>query len=108
MTSRIGLVVIALSASLSWHYIDKAAAVRSAKQELADKVTIEVLTAQRDEANRRAKIAEFALNELNVEIQLAKAAADKAEKELEEYEKTTTVNDQCVVDQPILDRLRNR
>ena len=108
LSSRVGLAVIALMAALSWHYIDKAAAVRNAKQALADRVLIETLTAERDEAERRAALAEMAKENLRLAVDQANEAARNAEKELEEYAATTTQNDAGLVDQPILDRLRNR
>ena len=106
--SKIGLIGIALSVALSWHYIDKAGAVRSAERELADKVLIESLTAQRDEANRRAALAELAKENLRLAVDAANQAAEEAEKELEQYAENTTQNHECVVDQSVIDRLRNR
>ena len=97
-----------LSAALTWHYIDKAAAVRSAKQELADKVLIETQRSQLEELERRAKIAEQQRIELEKQVAVAEAGAVQMAQELEEYENSTQVNAACVVDSSILDRLRNR
>lgn len=108
LSSRVGLAVIALMVALSWHYIDKAAALRTAKQALADRVLIETLTAERDEAERRAALAEVAKENLMLAVAAAEKAAEDAERELEEYAATTTQNDAGLVNQPILDRLRNR
>lgn len=97
-----------LSAALTWHYIDKAAAVRSAKQELADKVLIETQRAQLEELERRAQVAEEARLALEKQVAVAEADAAQATQELEEYERSTEVNSSGVVDSSVLDRLRNR
>jgi cell division protein FtsB len=100
-------LAVGLSAALTWHYVDKAAAVRNAEQALADKVTIRTLEAQLEEIARRAEIAEKANKALELKAGLAEADARKAAQELEEYEQTTVINDQCVVDRNVLDRLQH-
>jgi hypothetical protein len=107
-TSRFGLAAIALMAALSWHYIDKAAAVRSAEEKLADEVTIQTLEAERDAARQQAEQAEAARDRLAGEVMRAAEDAAQLRKELEEYEQGTTVNPDGVVDGSVLERLRNR
>lgn len=99
---------VGLSAALTWHYVDKAAAVRNAQQELADKVTIATQKAQLDEMARRAAIAAAARLELAVKVAVAENDAEQATQELENYENNTEVNPECVVDDAIIDRLSNR
>lgn len=110
--NRYGLIAVGLfvglSAALTWHYVDKAAAVRSAERELADKVLIETQSAQLKELERHALIAEEARSELERWIKVANADAEQARQELEEYERTTEINAACAVDPGILNRLRNR
>ena len=107
LNSRLALIGIAVSLVLGWHYVDKAVAVRSAEKELADQVTIESLTAERDEAKRRASIEALAKERLRSMITIAEETAMKAEKELEDYVQSTDQNIECVVDTSILERLRN-
>jgi hypothetical protein len=102
----IGLAV-GLSAALTWHYVDKAAAVRSAQQELADKVTIETQRAQLAELARRAAIAEEARTTLEIKVALAEDNASRAAQELDEYAQNNEVNSACVVDDVIAERLHN-
>lgn len=103
----VGLFV-GLSAALTWHYVDKAAAVRSAERELADKTLIETQSAQLEELERRATIAEEARVQLEQQVKAAEDSAALALEELEEYERTTEVNADCVVDPGFLNRLHNR
>ena len=100
-------LAVGLSIALTWHYVDKAAAVRNAEQALADKVTIATLRAQVAETKRRAEIAEAARIDLEVQVGVAEENAQQAAQELAEYEQTTVVNDRCVVDGNALRRLRN-
>lgn len=106
-TSRLGLAVIALGAALSWHYIDKAGAVRSAQEELADDVTIRTLEAERDAARLAAEVAKAATDRLQGQIAEATARAAQDQREVEAYERDTTINPDGVVDQSVLERLRN-
>lgn len=108
ITSRFGLAVMAFAAAMSWHYIDKASAVRNAKEALADQVTIETLQAERDAAMKRAAIANSANANLRDMIEQERAKYSLAQIELEEYEKSTSINPECVVDPGVAGRLLNR
>ena len=97
-----------LTAALTWHYVDKAAAVRSAKKALADKTTIATQKAIIDEANRRLNVANKNIVFLERKTALAERDVLNATKELEAYEGSTQVNNKCVVDATVLERLHNR
>lgn len=107
LRSRLAWAAIAFSLAMSWHYIDKAAAVRSAEKELADLAQIESLTSLVKELQRREGIARRAGDNLRAKASEAEQTALQAEKELEDYVKTTLQNAECVVDSNLLDRLRN-
>lgn len=108
LTSKAGLVGLALSLALGWHYIDKAAAVRSAEQAVEDHLKIDQLTKDLDLAMMQAARARAAQNELAAQVIRASEAAAEAELELEEYEANSTINPNGVVDGSVLERLRNR
>lgn len=108
LNSRLAWAGVALFLALSWHYIDKAAAVRSAEKELADLAEITSLKSQLAETERRERIALNANKTLLSKAMDAEDLALQAEKELEEYVSTTTQNNQCVVDDSLLGKLRNK
>lgn len=107
LTSRIGLIGVTLSIAMSWHYIDKANAVRSAQEELADDVTIRTLEAEIEASRLSAAVSKAASARLQGKIADARARDTQYQTELEEYENTTNVNDSCVVDKYVLERLHN-
>ena len=100
--------VVGLSAALSWHYIDKAAAVRSAKDALADQIEIEALTAERDAARDLAQKVEAARLKLGAQVKATAEESAELRRELEAYEQNTVVNPDGVVDRSVFERLRNR
>lgn len=106
--SRLGIAVMVAAAALGWHYIDKAAAVRGAQEELADKVQIGTLQAQLAAANQRALVAKAANENLIEQIEIAEIEADTARIELDQYAENFAVNADCAVDGSVLERLRNR
>lgn len=108
LNSRIAWAAVALSLALSWHYIDKAAAVRSAEKELADLAQIESLKSLLNELQRREGIARRAGESLRSKANEAEQTALQAEKELEEYVKTTNQNSSGIVDSGLHGRLRNK
>lgn len=107
LTSRTGLVVLALGAALTWHYTDKISAVRSAEQALQERALIEAQTAEINELNRRAEVAEAETNALEARAVEAENAASAALEELEDYAANNEINHDCVVDPGFLNRLRN-
>lgn len=105
--SRIAWAAVAALAVYAWHHIDKAGAVRSAEEAQADKLQIISLTSLVKELERREGIARRAGQNLRAKASQAEELALQAEKELEEYVKTTSQNAECVVDSNLLGKLRN-
>ncbi|WP_133192654.1 hypothetical protein [Labrenzia sp. 011] len=69
---------------------------------------VELIAAQKQlkELERRQVVADAARRHLQTEIEKANAEAEAAEQELEHY--VSTVEDSCVVEPGLAERLRNR
>lgn len=103
-----GGLVVGIGAALTWHYIDRAVAVRNAQQALADEVTIASQAAQLEALDAKLQAEEEARVALRVEVAIAEAEANLSKQELEQYVSENDVNADCVVDGAVIKRLRNR
>ena len=89
-----------------WHQVDKTSAVRRALANYVAHSELQALRVHLNEANRRHAVAQTARKQLEAEIEQATAQAEAAAEELEHY--VSTVEDNCVVDPGLRERLRNR
>ncbi|MBN9671687.1 hypothetical protein [Roseibium aggregatum] len=88
------------------HQVDKAAAVRIARTGLVAKAELTAARAELQELKRRKTVADAVNRELQTEIEKATADAEATAQELEHH--VSTVEDSCVVQPALVDRLRNR
>ncbi|POF29588.1 hypothetical protein [Roseibium marinum] len=110
LRSRAACSVLAVAAVLGgffvWHKVDRSGAVRRAVVEYVAKVELASSRAELEELKRRHAVAAGAAMRLQTEIEKAFAEAEAAEQELEHY--VSTVEDSCVVEPGLVERLRNR
>ncbi|WP_428687391.1 hypothetical protein [Roseibium sp.] len=105
-----GVILAALCAvSLAvfvWHKVDKSSAVRHAVAEYVADVELRAVRARLDELRRRKAVSDGANHNLQIEVNKVNAEAEASAQELERY--VSTVEDGCVVQPGLLDRLRSR
>jgi len=110
MKSRVAVFVLAavivLGGLFTWHKADKIQAVRQAREGYVTRAELASTRAELEELRRRKFVADRARRHLNLEIAKARVQSEAAEQELEHY--VSTIEDSCVVQPDILDRLRNR
>lgn len=106
ITSRLGLLAILAVALLTFHVIDKQAAVRAATDGYVKAVEVATVRAELAELKRRNDITEKA----NVVLSDAKKNAELNvrvfEKELQDYEAEVHLNPACVVTDDLFGRLQ--
>ena len=110
LQSRTARTVLTIAAVLGglfiWHKVDKTSAVRRAVVEYVAKVELTAARVQLEELKRRQDVTDGARRFLQTEIEKANAEAEAAAQELEHY--VSTVEDSCIVQPGLIDRLRNR
>ena len=105
-SASISTLVIVAVALFGWHKIDKTSAVRRAVAGYVADVELATMRAQIEEANRRAAVAGEARERLEERLQVLEGTADRRAREIEQYEAENEVNNMCVVDDRVLERLR--
>lgn len=105
-SASISTLVIVGVILFGWHKFDKGSAVRRAVTEYVADVELATMRAQIDEANRRSAVTEEARERLEERLQVLEGTADRQGREIERYEVENEVNDMCVVDGRVLERLR--
>ncbi|MBO6858492.1 hypothetical protein [Roseibium sp.] len=102
------LIIVAaiLGGLFVWHKVDKSSAVRRAVVEYVADVELTTSRVQLEELKRRQALTSKANRHLQNEIEKANADAEAATQELEHY--VSTVDDNCTLLPPVIDRLRNR
>jgi hypothetical protein len=110
LRSRVACSVIAIAAVLGglfvWHWVDKSSAVRRAVVEYVAKAELTSARVQLEELKRRKVVSDQANRRIQSEIEQATAEAEAVAQELEHY--VSTVEDSCVLQPDLIDRLRNR
>lgn len=107
-TTGITCMVLLIGAAFAWHWFDKSSAVRQAVVGYVAQAELDAATAQINEANRRAQVAEEAADLLLIRVRDAEAASLQYEQEIESYVSENQIHPSCVVGQPILDLLRGK
>lgn len=89
-----------------WHAADKADAVRASRDGMVARAELTAARVELAELRRRQAVADIASQRLQIEIETANAEADAAAEELEHY--VSTVDDACVVQPDLFERLYRR
>lgn len=110
LKSRAACSALAVAAVLGgffiWHKVDKSSAVRRAVAEYVADAELTAARVQLEELKRRKVVTDRANRRFLSLIEQANAEAEAATQELEHY--VSTVEDSCVVQPGLVDRLRNR
>lgn len=106
--SKIGLMIMVAGGLFVIHTIDKAAAVREAREGYVQSVELDEAEAKVAEMERRAVVAEKAAEGHQEKMEAAAVEARRFAAELEEYRNATAVNSDCVVDGHFIGRLRSQ
>lgn len=110
LQSRVACSILAVLAFLgglyAWHTFDKSSAVRKAVIDYVAQAELTSARVQLEEQRRRRAVADKANRHLQTEIDQANADAAAAAEELEHY--VSQVDDSCIVQPDLSDRLRAR
>ncbi|WP_298963824.1 hypothetical protein [uncultured Roseibium sp.] len=110
LQSRTACSALAIAAVLGgifiWHLVDKSSAVRKAVVEYVADVELTEARARLAELKRRKVVTDRANRRFLSLIEQANAEAEAASQELEHY--VSTVEDSCIVQPGLFERLRNR
>jgi len=87
-----------------WHAADKARAVRFSKEGMVARAELTAARTQLEELRRRQAVTELARQRLQIEIEKANAEAEAVAEELEHY--VSTIDDGCVVQPDLFERLQ--
>lgn len=107
LSSRMGLAAVLCAALWGWHVIDKARAVKAARDGYVVQVELAAAEAELAEMRRRAAVAADANRVLQEKVQVAKGEALRFAAELEAFENETEINPDGVVDGDLLRRLQS-
>jgi hypothetical protein len=106
ITSREGLIVLAIGLALSLHFADRAYAVKAARKDYVTVLEADTLKAENTRLLKLTAITQ----KLNNDLEAKKAEADRSlaalEKDIQDYETETAIGADCVVTDQLLDRLR--
>jgi hypothetical protein len=107
MTSRAGIAAAFCALLWGWHVYDKQQALRAAREGYVRAFELEA--AQTELYGLRARMAATAEANrvLSEKVQAAEGVALRFERELEAYQNDTTINQDGVVDDGLLERLRS-
>ncbi len=94
-----------LVALLAWHKLDKGSAVRQAVVGYVARVELTSARVELAEIRRRQAVADAARRHLQSQIERAEAQAEAAAEELEHY--VSQVDEGCIVQPGLVERLRN-
>lgn len=108
LSSRLAWAIVAAGLTFGYGKVDKYLAVRDAKKDMVSVTEIASLKSLVQALQAKERSARIAGESLQSKIADAEDLALQAEKELEEYVSTTTQNNQCVVDDSLLGKLRNK
>lgn len=106
MSASISTLLIVGAVLFGWHKIDKTSAVRQAVAGYVADVELATAQARITEANRRAAVAGEVRERLEERLAALEGTAVRQAREIEQYEAENEVNDMCVVDDRVLERLR--
>lgn len=110
LQSRAACSALAIAAVLGglffWHQVDKSSAVRKAIVEYVAEAELTAARVQLEELKRRKVVTDRANRRFLSLIEKANVEAEAASQELEHY--VSTVEDSCVVQPDLIERLRNR
>ena len=108
VTTGITCALMLIGAAFAWHKLDKSSAVRQAVIGYVAQAELDAATAQINEANRRALVAEEAADRLLVRVRDAEAASLQHEQEIESYVSQNKIHPSCVAGDTVFDFLRGK
>jgi hypothetical protein len=108
VTTGITCALMLIGAAFAWHKLDKSSALRQAVVGYVAQAELDAATAQINEANRRAQIAEEAADRLLVRVRDAEAASLQHQQEIDSYVSQNDIPSRCVASDPIFDLLRGK
>lgn len=108
VTTGITCALILTDAAFAWHKLDKNSAIRQALVGYVAQAELDAATAQINEANRRAQIAEEAADLLLARVRDAEAASLQHEQEIDSYVLQNKIHPSCVAGDTVFDLLRGK